>query len=126
MGNETLINLPGAVAKDWTVVVDDCAKAPYMYNGPYWIGYDDEESVVAKTKFANFMDLGGYFVWSIEFDNFRGDWGQPKYPLLKKVHEAMNSGEVLDPKIHTALELLQCVICSQQHPLPLPLQPLLP
>ena len=30
--NETLINLPGAVAKDWTVVVDDCAKAPYMCN----------------------------------------------------------------------------------------------
>ena len=55
----------------------------YLDNGPYWIGYDDEESVVAKTKFANFMDLGGYFVWSIEFDNFRGDWGQPKYPLLK-------------------------------------------
>merc|ERR1711988_2021775 len=55
--NDTLINLPGAEPHGWTDVVDDCADAPYMYNGEYWIGYDNEASCELKGKFINFMDL---------------------------------------------------------------------
>ena len=79
--NDTLINLPGAEPHGWTDVVDDCADAPYMYNGEYWIGYDNEASCELKGKFINFMDFAGAFVWSIDTDDHRGDYGT-KFPLL--------------------------------------------
>lgn len=48
--NETLWYLPEATPQGWVDVVDDCYEAPYMYNGPYWIGYDDETSIATKVK----------------------------------------------------------------------------
>merc|ERR1712055_729000 len=47
--NDTLPWMPGATPKGWTTVVDGCVLAPYMYNGPYWIGYDDVESLRLKS-----------------------------------------------------------------------------
>jgi len=95
--NDTLINLPGATPHDWKVVVDDCYKAPYMVNGPYWIGYADEESVANKVRYANLLDIAGVMVWSIDTDNFRGEWNQKKFPLLHSIQDTLNSGETLDP-----------------------------
>ena len=79
--NDTLINLPEGKPKDWTVVVDDCYQAPYAYNGPYWIGYDNEESMAVKAKFINFLDIAGAMVWSIDTDDFKGG-NTHAYPLL--------------------------------------------
>ena len=79
--NQTLINLPNATAQSWTSVTDDCYQAPYMFNGPYWIGYDDPESIKVKAKFANFMELAGSMVWSMDTDDFRGDFGS-KFPMM--------------------------------------------
>ena len=96
--NDTLINLPNAVAHAWVDTVDDCYRAPYMgilksdakknlfktfyrffciilyydylsatilqlyffyiVNGPYWIGYDDPESIKIKTQYVNFLEIG--------------------------------------------------------------------
>jgi len=95
--NDTLINLPDANPHDWTEVVDDCYHAPYIYNGPYWIGHDDEASCILKGKFINFMDFAGAFVWSIDTDEFRGDYGK-KFPLLHAIHEGLESGETFDPE----------------------------
>ena len=69
--NDTLINLPDAKPGDWKVVVDDCYRAPYAYNGPYWIGYDNEESFKIKAQFINFLDLAGAMIWSIDTDDHR-------------------------------------------------------
>jgi GH18 family chitinase len=81
--NETLnSNLAGAVPKDWTVVRDGCYKAPYAVNGPYWIGYEDLESTVLKAQFTNTRGLGGAMVFSLDQDDFRGDYG-PRYTLTQ-------------------------------------------
>jgi len=63
--NDTLPWLPGATPHGWTTVVDGCVLAPYSYNGPYWIGYDDVDSIRLKSQFINYMDVGGAMVWSI-------------------------------------------------------------
>merc|ERR1712055_482199 len=97
--NETLINLPGATPHGWTTVVDDCYDAPYAYNGPYWISYDDEDSVALKTKYANFLGLAGSFGWSLETDDFEGRYEPYQtYPLLRKVNEILATGETYDPE----------------------------
>ena len=36
-------------------------------------------------------------VWSIDTDNFRGEWNQEKFPLLRAIQNTLNSGELLDP-----------------------------
>jgi len=96
--NDTLPWLPGATPGAWTTVRDGCYMAPYSYNGPYWIGYDDVESMAIKAQWVNTMDLGGSMVWSIEADDFRGDYGD-KYPLVSTIKRIMNSGETLDPDL---------------------------
>ena len=48
--NSTLLWMPEATPGQWTIVRDSCYEAPYMYNGPYWIGYDDEESIATKVR----------------------------------------------------------------------------
>lgn len=37
-------------------------------------------------------------VWSIEADDFRGDYGA-KYPLISTIKRIMNSGDSLDPDL---------------------------
>jgi len=96
--NDTLINLPGATPKDWTTVVDDCYDAPYAYNGPYWISYDDSDSVALKTQYANKLGLAGMFGWSLETDDFGGRYFDQPYPLLRRVNEEIAKGETYDPE----------------------------
>jgi GH18 family chitinase len=51
-------------------------------NGPYWIGYDDEESFTVKSKYINFKGLAGAMLWSVDTDDFRGTFSSKKFPLL--------------------------------------------
>lgn len=37
--------------------------APYITNGPWWIGYDDVESIKLKAQLVNSRGLGGVMVW---------------------------------------------------------------
>ena len=87
---------PGATARSWTTVVDGCYMAPYSYNGPYWVSYDNVESIRIKSQWVNTLGLGGSMVWSIEADDWRGDYG-PKYPVISEIKRVMNSGETLQP-----------------------------
>ncbi len=57
-------------------------------NGPYWVGYDTPESIKKKTEYMNFLDLKGAMVWSVDTDDFKGDYGR-KFPIL-------NVSEILD------------------------------
>ena len=40
--------MPEATPGAWEIVVDSCYQAPYMTNGPYWISYDDPDSLTLK------------------------------------------------------------------------------
>lgn len=55
--------LPGATPQAWQVVRDGCYMAPYITNGPWWIGYDDVESIKLKAQLVNSRGLGGVMVW---------------------------------------------------------------
>jgi chitinase len=95
--NDTLINLPDGKPHEWTVVVDDCYKTPYAVNGPYWIGYDDEDSIAKKAEFINFLGIAGGFSWSVDTDDFRGDYHKETFPLLRMVNQVFHDGTTMDP-----------------------------
>lgn len=90
--------LPGANPKDWTIVRDDCYRAPYAFNGPYWMGYDDVESFKIKALFVNHLDIAGAMVWSIDTDDFRGDFHDQTFPMLRVVHDVFATDEKFDPE----------------------------
>jgi len=98
MNNDTLINLPEAEPHAWKVVTDGCYKAPYMVNGPYWIGYDDVDSVMWKTRYINFRGFAGGMIWSADTDDFGGNDG-PAYPLLTSINQALADGDEYDPNV---------------------------
>lgn len=70
---------------NWTIVVDDCVMSPYMYQGKYWIGFDNENSLALKTQFANLKGLAGVALMTMEGDDFRGSYTGTPFPLLKRM-----------------------------------------
>jgi len=95
--NETYQFMPEAESHGWKVTVDPCYHAPYTTNGPYWIGYDDPDSVEYKTKYINFLGAAGVMVWSIETDDHGDFYSDVSYPLLRRINEVLVSGETYDP-----------------------------
>merc|ERR1719481_2542357 len=91
------ILLPEDTGK-WTSVVDDCYKTPYAFNGPYWIGYDDVESISLKAQYVNFLEVAGAMIWSKDTDDFSGLYSNQKYPLLRKINTEFRDGNKMDPE----------------------------
>lgn len=70
-------------AGNWTVVhVNETAMLPYAYKGEDWVGFDDEESAHAKGEYARKLGLGGIMFWTIDYDDFSGECGHGKFPLI--------------------------------------------
>ena len=75
---------------------DGCYLSPYMYQGRYWVSYDDEDSVDVKTRYANHYGLKGAFVWEVDTDNFRGLYGKKAYNILEAINDAIVGGQGLE------------------------------
>ncbi|KAK9055159.1 hypothetical protein SSX86_026241 [Deinandra increscens subsp. villosa] len=72
------------VQNNATVVYDEPTVSYYSYAGTSWIGYDDVESVKRKIEYAQSLNIGGYFFWTIIGDQ---NWkisglGKLNVPLL--------------------------------------------
>lgn len=48
---------------------DDLCKAPYLWNGKHYIGYDDPESLKYKADFIKSKGLGGAMFWEYSHDH---------------------------------------------------------
>jgi len=81
---------------EWVFVRDQYIMAPYATQGRHWIGYDDEESVRAKSQYVLDMDLAGAFFWAIDTDDFLGKCGA-KFTLIRAVNEELNGGVMTPP-----------------------------
>ena len=75
---------------------DGCYLSPYMYQGRYWVSYDDEDSVDVKVRYANHYGLKGAFVWEVDTDNFRGLYGKKAYNILHSINDALVCGAGLE------------------------------
>jgi chitinase len=49
---------------------DELAQCPYVFDGTTWIGYDDAQSIKAKTKYARERGLGGVMFWDFSGDKY--------------------------------------------------------
>ncbi len=65
---------------------------PYLfYDEKYWVSYEDTHSVSEKMLFIKANNLSGAFLWSIDLDDFKGEYcNQGKFPLLKAIKTELN------------------------------------
>ncbi|NP_001103511.2 chitinase, acidic.5 isoform X1 [Danio rerio] len=78
--------LQGAIVQQ---IVDQ--KVPYATKGQEWVGFDDQESYETKVDYLKEKGFGGAFVWSLDLDDFSGQFcGQGKYPLIGHLHTLLN------------------------------------
>ncbi len=60
---------------------DESAKAPYLFDGTTFISYDDEESLLYKSKYIKVNSLGGIMFWEYSLDR--------SYTLLDALHRGI-------------------------------------
>uniref|UniRef100_A0A668UK83 chitinase n=1 Tax=Oreochromis aureus TaxID=47969 RepID=A0A668UK83_OREAU len=59
----------------------DEQKVPYAIKGNEWVGFDNRQSY--EIKYVKDNRFGGAFVWSLDLDDFAGQFcGQGHYPLI--------------------------------------------
>ncbi|XP_059184822.1 chitinase-3-like protein 1 [Centropristis striata] len=76
--------------------IDD-QKVPYAVKGNQWVGFDNDRSYDAKVDYLKSRQLGGAAVWTLDMDDFSGQFcEQGKYPLLSHLHSKLSE------------DLLQC------------------
>uniref|UniRef100_A0A8C9RUT8 chitinase n=1 Tax=Scleropages formosus TaxID=113540 RepID=A0A8C9RUT8_SCLFO len=68
-------------------------KVPYVTKGNEWVGFDTKESFDIKVQYLQNNKFGGAFVWSLDLDDFAGQFcGQGNYPLISHLHARLNTG----------------------------------
>ncbi|XP_076043180.1 chitinase 7 [Oratosquilla oratoria] len=77
-----------------TLVWDNEQLVPFAYRGNQWVGFDDERSLAGKVEWLKELDLGGVMIWSVDMDDFRGNCGGEKYPLLKTLVNSLGNYSV--------------------------------
>ncbi|XP_022618770.1 acidic mammalian chitinase-like [Seriola dumerili] len=86
---EVCLNLEGKTVQ-W--IADQ--KVPYGTTGNQWVGFDNKDSINAKVSYLTENNFGGVFVWSLDLDDFNGQFcKQGKYPLISHLHSLLVSGK---------------------------------
>ncbi|XP_018028104.2 uncharacterized protein LOC108683310 [Hyalella azteca] len=73
----------------WSIAREQEQRAPYIYGGTEWIGYDDSLSLTEKIDLAKNLHLRGVSAFAISTDDFRGECLAGKYPLLRTINAEM-------------------------------------
>ncbi|KAG4071657.1 hypothetical protein HA402_011811 [Bradysia odoriphaga] len=80
------------LSEHWSRIWEPQQQAPYLIFNKNWISYDDSESLTLKAQFVKDLGLAGAMLWSIETDDFIGNCGKGKFPLLNVVSSIIRSG----------------------------------
>uniref|UniRef100_A0A087XJ00 chitinase n=1 Tax=Poecilia formosa TaxID=48698 RepID=A0A087XJ00_POEFO len=67
-------------------------KVPYAVKGSEWVGFDNKQSYAIKAQYMKDNNYGGAFVWSLDLDDFAGQFcGQGSYPLIRYLRSLLDS-----------------------------------
>ncbi|XP_060913382.1 chitotriosidase-1-like [Labrus mixtus] len=68
-------------------------KVPYATTENQWVGFDDTTSISTKINYLRANKFGGAFVWSLDLDDFRGEFcNQGKCPFVSQLHNLLVPG----------------------------------
>ncbi|XP_034146379.1 uncharacterized protein LOC105022134 isoform X21 [Esox lucius] len=82
---ETCSFLQGATVQ-W---IED-QQVPCAFKGNQWVGFDNRDSYDAKVSYLKSNGFGGAMVWSLDMDDFSGQYcGQGSYPLIGHLQQLL-------------------------------------
>nr|ACR23314.1 chitinase 4 precursor [Penaeus vannamei] len=76
--------------KTCKIVHDPSMNEPYFYcsSDKIWCGFDDQDSVYLRARYAKNMGLAGVMAWTIDTDDFRPNCYHEKFHLLNSIKRA--------------------------------------
>lgn len=78
--------------KGTTVHWIDDQKVPYAVKDTEWVGFDNKESFETKVQYLQQKGFGGAFVWTLDLDDFGGQFcGQGNYPLISHLKTLLST-----------------------------------
>uniref|UniRef100_A0A3Q3NHA9 Acidic mammalian chitinase n=1 Tax=Mastacembelus armatus TaxID=205130 RepID=A0A3Q3NHA9_9TELE len=78
-------------------------KVPYAITENQWVGFDDKNSLDIKVSYLKTNNIGGAFVWSLDLDDFRGEFcKQGKNPFINNLHNLLVSATTAPATTTTA------------------------
>ncbi|XP_041639566.1 chitinase-3-like protein 1 [Cheilinus undulatus] len=64
----------------------DTQKVPFAVKGSQWVGFDNQRSYSTKVDYLRSRRLGGAAVWTLDMDDFSGEFcGEGRYPLISRL-----------------------------------------
>lgn len=63
---------------------------PYVTDGVTWAGFEDNNSILKKTKYVIENELGGVSAWTVDLDDFNNNCCSEPFPLLKAINRGLN------------------------------------
>ncbi|KAM3617867.1 uncharacterized protein V6R79_012174 [Siganus canaliculatus] len=79
--------------KNNTVQLIPDQKVPFATVNHQWVGFDDKKSLEAKVSYLKAHNLGGAIVWSVDLDDFSGQFcGMGKYPFISHLNNILIAG----------------------------------
>nr|AWU67213.1 putative chitinase [Crangon crangon] len=84
-----------------TVVHDPDLYEPYFYceKDKIWCGYDDEDSIYIKARYAKNLGLAGVVAWTMDEDDFHPTCYEDAFHLINTIKKALDKpagGDVID------------------------------
>ncbi|XP_076012955.1 acidic mammalian chitinase-like [Genypterus blacodes] len=80
----------------------DSQKVPYAIKGGQWVGFDNQQSYDAKVGYLRSRQLGGAAVWTLDMDDFSGQFcDQGKYPLISHLKSQLSQASLLCLELQT-------------------------
>ncbi|KAL2745938.1 putative chitinase 10 isoform X1 [Vespula maculifrons] len=74
----------------WNVTKDpERCVGSYAMKDDQWVSYDDVSNVFKKADLIRELNLGGGSIWSLDLDDFSGNCGCGKYPLLTALNRGL-------------------------------------
>uniref|UniRef100_A0A8C5A4D3 Oviductal glycoprotein 1 n=1 Tax=Gadus morhua TaxID=8049 RepID=A0A8C5A4D3_GADMO len=69
----------------------DGQSVPYAVKGGEWVGFDNQDSYDAKVGYLKNRSFGGVALWTLDMDDFTGQFcGLGKYPLVSHLKRMLN------------------------------------
>ncbi len=66
--------------------LDENQQSVYAYSNNQWIGFDNKRSIALKVKWAYTMNLGGTFLWTLDFDDYSSKFcNEGPFPLANAI-----------------------------------------
>uniref|UniRef100_A0A3Q1JKE3 Acidic mammalian chitinase n=1 Tax=Anabas testudineus TaxID=64144 RepID=A0A3Q1JKE3_ANATE len=79
--------------KGVTVQLITDQRVPYAVTENQWVGFDNKESIDTKVNYLKTNNFGGAFVWSLDLDDFRGEFcKQGINPFISHLHTLLVTG----------------------------------